>query len=243
MITVAIIQARLGSSRLPGKVLLDIGGQSMLARVVRRVARAHTLHQWVVATTTHERDEAIVSECLRLGVSCLRGHEEDVLDRYREAARATGAEVVVRITADCPLIDPAVIDQVVLGLRTHQVDYASNTLPRTWPRGVEVEAFTREALEQAWSHAREPWQRAHVTPYLYQHPDQFRLHGVVAEKDHSDLRWTVDTPEDLALVRSLHQYLGNRDDCTWQEVLAVIERLPALTRINEHVRQKALEEG
>ncbi|CAK0769531.1 spore coat polysaccharide biosynthesis protein SpsF [Gammaproteobacteria bacterium] len=243
--TVAIIQARLSSSRLPGKVLMDLGGDTLLSRVVRRTARARTLDQSVVATTTDPRDDAIITECARLGVLCLRGAEADVLDRYRDAATATDAQVVVRITADCPLIDPGLIDQVVDAFfHTHGADYASNTQFRTWPRGLDVEVFSRAALERAWVEAQEPWQRVHVTPYLYQHPELFRMHAVVAEnKDHSDLRWTVDTPEDFALVQTLYRHLGNRDDFGWQEALTVVEREPELAGLNRHVRQKSLEEG
>ena len=237
------MQARLASSRLPGKVLLAVAGHSLLSRVVRRVTRAHTLDQTVVATTEEEQDDEIVAECARLGVSCVRGDQADVLDRYRKTALATNAAVVVRITADCPLIDPGLIDTVVRAYHNHAADYVSNTQHRTWPRGLDVEVFGRAALDHAWREAKEPWQRVHVTPYFYQHPALFRLHSVVAPEDHSHLRWTVDTADDLELVRRIYQHFDPRDDFEWREVLALIQQRPELVRLNQHVQQKALEEG
>ncbi len=241
--TVAIVQARLASTRLPGKVLLDLSGDTLLARVLHRVQRAKTIDQVVVATTIAAHDDPIALECARLGVSCLRGDEADVLGRYREVAAATNAVVVVRITADCPLIDPSVIDSVVEAFHRHPVDYASNTQHRTWPRGLDVEVFSRVSLERAWQEATEPWQRSHVTPYFYQHPELFRLHSVAMPVDHSTLRWTVDTADDLALIRIIYQHLGNRDDFDWREALAVVEHAPELASFNQHVPQKLLEEG
>jgi spore coat polysaccharide biosynthesis protein SpsF len=240
---VAVIQARTGSSRLPGKVLADVGGRSMLARVVRRAGRAERLDGVVVATTDRPADDAIVAECRELGVTVFRGSEEDVLDRYQGAARATDAGVVVRITSDCPLIDPEVIDRVVAALLADDADYASNTLERTYPRGLDVEAVTAEALAQAWRKAQEPYQRVHVTPYLYQHPDRFRLRSVTSGVDAGHHRWTVDTAEDLELVRALYSRLGNDDDFGWRRALVVVEAEPELADLNRRIRQKALEEG
>jgi len=238
---VVIIQARMNSSRLRGKVLADIAGQTMLARVVRRATRASTIDQTIVATTNNPDDDVIARECERLGVDCIRGAEEDVLDRYYQAAQATHAAIVVRVTADCPLIDPELIDQVVMALRTSRADYASNTQTRTFPRGLDVEAFTRDALERAWREAQEPWQRAHVTPYIYQHPEIFHLQALAGTADHSALRWTVDTAADLALLREIYRRISENDG--WHAVLALVERNPELAAINRHVTQKPLEEG
>ncbi len=241
--TVAILQARLSSSRLPGKVLLEVAGAPLLDRVVLRVLRSKTLDQTVVATTRNAQDDPIVSACAHLGVLCIRGDEADVLDRYREAAIATGGEVLVRITADCPLIDPEVIDQVVEAFHSHTADYVSNTQTRTWPRGLDVEVFSRAALDRAWQEAKAPWQRVHVTPYFYQHPERFRLHAIVNSTDHSHLRWTVDTTEDMELIRTIYHHFSSRDDFGWREVLTLMEQVPALAQLNQHVRQKSLEEG
>lgn len=222
---------------------MDIVGDSLLARVVHRTSRARTLDQFVVATTLNAHDDPIVAECVRLGVHCLRGAEMDVLDRYRAVAAMIDAEVVVRITADCPFIEPRLIDQVVAAFHTNGADYASNTQLRSWPRGLDVEVFTRAALERAWTEAQEPWQRAHVTPYLYQHPELFRIHAVVDTENHSNLRWTVDTNEDLMLTRMIYEYLDGRDDFDWREALALVEQIPKLSELNQHVRQKSLEQG
>jgi len=241
--TVAIIQARMGSSRLPGKVLTDIGGQSMLERVVSRAARARRLDAVVVATTTDARDDVVVRECNRLGVLSFRGSENDVLDRYYGAARAFEADTVVRITSDCPLIDPHLVDRVVGELVRQQADYASNTLVLSYPRGLDAEAFTMASLAAAWENATEAYERVHVTPFLYRRPDRFKLVNVACAEDVSTLRWTVDTPDDLQLLRSLFERAAHLGDPGWEDVLEIVRREPALREINGHIRQKALEEG
>lgn len=243
MNVVAIVQARMGSSRLPGKVLHDLAGQSMLSRVVRRVERAGNIGQVVVATSTSPADEAIVAECTRLGVASFRGHEQDVLDRYYQAARHYQAEAIVRITSDCPLIEPQIVGDVVAAFLAARPDYASNTLERTYPRGLDTEVMSIDALTHAWSEAAEPYQRTHVTPYFYQNPDRFALLSVRQEHDDSGQRWTVDTPEDLAFVRRIYERLGGGDEFHWQDVLALLEREPELVALNRGVQQKALHEG
>src|SRR5215813_1256921 len=165
----AIIQARMGSTRLPGKVLMNIGGRSALARVVRRLSRATLIHHVIVATSDLPADDAIVKECARLAVACFRGSESDVLDRYYWAAKANDASAVVRITSDCPLIDPQLVDETIQAFETAQADYASNVIPRTYPRGLDTEGFTTEGLAWAWLEAREPHQREHVTPFFHEH--------------------------------------------------------------------------
>ncbi len=243
MRTVAIIQARMGSTRLPGKVLKDICGQTMLARVVRRTRAATQLDEVVVATTLRPADEAIVDECQRLDVPVFCGSEEDVLDRYYQAAKTYQAETVARITSDCPLIDPGVIDEVLRAFLAQPCDYASNVFDRTFPRGLDTEVMSLEALGRAWHEAKEPYQRVHVTPYLWQNPQLFRFASVKAEVDHSQQRWTVDTAQDLEFVRQVYARLSDRDVFSWREVLALIEREPQLAEMNRHIRQKALEEG
>jgi spore coat polysaccharide biosynthesis protein SpsF len=242
MTTLAIIQARMGSSRLPGKVLLDLGGATVLARVVRRLERSQQISQIVVATTTVPADEAIVNECERLQVSCFRGSEDDVLDRYYQAARLYSADTVVRITSDCPLIDPMLVDETIRVFKDECTDYASDVLPRTYPRGLDSEVFTSAALERAWREAREPYQREHVTPYLYEHPESFRLASARGDVDHSRYRWTLDTPEDLELLRAIYSRFDNRDDFRWQDVIALMEREPELAELNSQVLQKSLRE-
>ncbi len=240
--TVAIVQARTGSTRLPGKVLLPLLGQPILTRVMRRTSRALTLDAVVVATTTRSDDDPIVALAAAEGWPVVRGHETDLLDRYLTAARDQVADVIVRITSDCPLIDPGVIDRVVDAFRSAKVDYASNTIePRTYPRGLDVEVMARAALERAEREDADPAWREHVTPYIYRHPGRFRLLRVAAEggRDHADQRWSVDTPEDLRLVEQIYETLG-RDDFTWLEALAVVETHPAWGSINRRIVQKSV---
>ncbi|MDL1894801.1 acylneuraminate cytidylyltransferase [Anaerolineae bacterium CFX7] len=243
MNTFAIVQARMGSTRLPGKVLMDIGGASMLARVVSRTRRAERINQVVVATTSHSLDDAIIGECEHLGVATFRGSENDVLDRYYGAAKAFDANIIVRITSDCPLIDSMVIDSVLALYSASSCDYASNVQKRFFPRGLDTEAFSFAALERAWKNANETFQRVHVTPYIYQHPELFRLASLEADADYSTLRWTVDTAQDLDLVRAIYARLKNDDTFGWRDALAVVEREPELLRLNQDIQQKALHEG
>lgn len=238
--TVAIIQARMGSTRLPGKVLLDLAGQPVLAWSVNRLRRTRTIDHVVVATTTQPADDAIEALCALRGWPCYRGSEEDVLDRYYQAALAHSSDTVVRVTSDCPLIEPEIVDRVVETLLDGRpaVDYASNILPpRTFPRGLDVEAMCFAALERAWTEDHNPAWREHVTPYLYRHPELFRLQGVFHTSDLSHHRWTVDTPEDLALIRTICDYMDG-DLFSWHDVLNAFDAHPEWGDINRHVAQK-----
>lgn len=241
-VVVAIIQARMGGTRLPGKVLKDIGGRTMLARVVRRARRATLVDKVVVATTCCLSAAAIVTECEQLGVRVFRGSELDVLDRYYWAAREYGAETIVRITADCPLIDPEIIDKVVGAFLEKKPDCAANTLTRAYPRGLGLSVMTMAALSRAWRETNKGYHRAHVTSYVHQHPNRFKLLAVVEDTDYSDHRWTVDTQEDLDFAREVYARLGNVDTFSWQDVLGLLALEPELMNINQHIQQKALEE-
>ncbi len=237
---VAIVQARMSSSRLPGKVLADIAGQSMLHRVIERVRRIPGLSEVVVATTLASEDEAIVKECDRIGAPFFRGSENDVLDRYYGACRQHEAEAVVRITSDCPLIDPMESRKVIDAFLAQAADLAANDIKTTFPLGLGTEVVAREALHLAWSHATKPYERQHVTPYIYEHPEQFHLVSVESPSNHGNLRWTVDTPPDLEFVRAVYARLSG--SFCWQDVFSLLEREPDLIEINRHIRQKALEE-
>lgn len=243
MRVVAIIQARMGSTRLPGKVLKDLGGETVLARVVNRTRRATLVDEVVVATSVLPADDAIARECEGLKVACFRGDELDVLDRYYRAAQKFAADAIVRITADCPLIDPELIDAAIRSRLDQKADYASNSLVRSYPRGLDVEVFTADALARAWSAAKEEYQRIHVTPYLYENPKAFKVISTAEEMDHSNHRWTLDTAEDLELLRAVYKHFGNRDSIRWIEVLDLMEAHPELAALNSHVRQKTLREG
>ena len=239
---VAIIQARMASTRLPGKVLADISGQPMLAHVVERVSSASTLSRVVVATTTDAIDDPVAQLCAERGYSCFRGHPTDVLDRYVQAAREFDAEIIVRITADCPLIDPALIDRTISAFLKADppADFAANRFPgrRIYPIGEDVEVCSIEALEKAWREADQPDQREHVMPYLYQVEGRFRVVYLESERDLGDLRWTVDTAEDLAFVREIFKRFDSRTDFNLDDILALIKREPELAEINAQVQQK-----
>lgn len=244
MRTVAIVQARLGSTRLPGKVLADIAGQSALERVVSRVRRCRGLDDVVVATSNSAGDDGVAQECNRLGVACFRGSEHDVLDRFSQAAAFAEADVCVRITADCPLIDATVSDDIIA--RFHQsspaVSYASNKIPQSFPRGLDTEVFSREALDRSAREARLEYERVHVTPYMYTHPEIFNVLSVTSEVDRADWRWTVDTAEDLEFVRAVYSFFSPRDDFGWKEVVDLVAARPELASINAGVRQKEMGE-
>jgi spore coat polysaccharide biosynthesis protein SpsF len=239
---VAIIQAHMGSTRLPGKVLLDLGGRTMLARVIRRAQRSKLIDEVTVACSTESSDDAIVAECAKLGVRVHRGSDSDVLDRYHGATVAFQPEAIVRITSDCPLIEPEVSDKVIARFIESGADYASNTIDRSYPRGLDTEVCKRVCLDRAWSEATEPYQRVHVTPYLYQNPELFKIVQVRGETDLNELRWTVDTPEDYEFICRIFAHFDGQDDFTWHDVLAMLKLNPGLDEINRHIRQKELRE-
>ena len=243
MRTVAIIQARMNSNRLPGKVLKDICGESMLSRVIHRVMCAASLDNVVVATSDTPADDLIESECGKLRVTVFRGSEDDVLDRFYQAALFHKADVAVRITADCPLIEPIIIDKVVQAFLSSYVDYVSNTLQRTYPRGLDVEAVSLRALAIAWKNSFKPYHRAHVTPYIYENVDFFKLLSVTNSSNWSKYRWTVDTSEDLQFVRRVYEILGCNSLFSWNEVLNLCEDDQSLVALNSHIQQKALEKS
>lgn len=239
MRVVAIVQARMGSSRLPGKVLADLCGDTMLARVVARLRAAKRIDEIVIATSTLDADTAIVREAKRLGVGSYRGPEQDVLARYVGAAREARADSIVRVTADCPLLDPWVVDDVVNALYAG-ADYASNTIRRTFPRGLDVEALHREPLDLIAQLGDSPAAREHVTAFVMAQPQLFRIRQVLGARDDSDLRWTVDTAADLAFVRALWSLLGLGDHILpYGELVQSVRARPELRAINAHVRQRS----
>jgi spore coat polysaccharide biosynthesis protein SpsF len=240
---IAIIQARMGSERLPGKVLLDIEGQTMLERVVRRVQNAKSIDEVVVATTDRPADIVVVGEAERLGVKVVRGNEDDVLDRFRQAAVESNAETIVRVSADSPFVDPEVTDMVVDAFRSQDVDYASNKLNPSFPLGLDVEAFSRDALETTWNEATEPYERSHVTVRMYSSTSALRVLPVTTTPDRHDWRWTVDTPEDLEFARQVFRRLGGGNEFSWRDVVTLLEQNPELAAINSSIRPKPIEHG
>lgn len=231
---VAIIQARCGSTRLPNKVLMDIAGQPMFSRVVQRVRRAKALTAVVLATSTDPRNEPLAALATRLGIRFCRGSEHDVLSRFVGAVHAFSADVVVRLTADCPLLDGAVIDRMVQAFQeTNGVDYVSNTLECTYPDGLDVEVISRKALMRAHAEARLPSEREHVTPYIYKHPELFSLLNVKHSEDLSAYRLTVDEQADLEVVRCIYQHFQD-DHFTLMEMIRFLMENPELRQLNQN---------
>ncbi|HVN56304.1 MAG TPA: glycosyltransferase family protein [Anaerolineaceae bacterium] len=243
---VAIVQARMRSSRLPGKVLLDLGGKPALEWVLDRARRARSLDEVMVATTDDFCDRPVVDFCQANGYPVFRGSAFDVLDRYYQAALQVGADVVVRITGDCPLIDPGEIDHVVEEFFARGVDFAANRLPppwkRTYPIGLDTEVCSFAALERAWREAEEKFEREHVMPYLYDQPGRFQTFVLQTKPDAGEMRWTLDTPADLELLRKIVDGLAPREDFSWREVLALVRQHPDWIEINTHVAHKSLED-
>lgn len=258
---VAIIQGRMSSSRLPGKILADIAGQPMLSRVYVRTSRAKTLDEVIFATTTDASDDPVVEYCDFSGIPFTRGSLYDVLDRYYQAAKEARADVVVRITADCPVIDSGLIDNVVDTLLEGDYDFVCNRLPppwtRTYPIGLDVEACTFKVLARAWKEAKEPQHREHAMPYFYEgvelttvnrqlqtglSPRGYNIALLHHTTDFGDYRWTVDTPEDLEFIREVYARFGGRDDFSWKEVLDLVHENPELMKINAGVRHKTLKD-
>ena len=243
MKVVAIIQARMGSTRLPGKVLMDVGGRPMLAFMLERLQRATMLNEIWVATSARSQDDPIVSLCTSLGTNCHRGPEDDVLERYRQTAGVSGADVIVRLTADCPLICPEVVDKVAAAFMNAAppVDYASNCICRTYPRGLDTEAVSRGALDVAAIDATDPADREHVTYFIWRQPKRFQHLSVEDFQNHSDLRWTVDTPEDMDLIRRIEGELGaGAGEASYGDLLDLIVHHPEWSAINARVEQKVV---
>lgn len=231
-----VVQARVSSTRLPGKVLAPILGKPMLARQVERVLRATTLDKLVIATSTDPSDDALTTVCDSAGVAYFRGSLHDVLDRFHGAALAYGADHVVRLTGDCPLADPDVIDDVVRLHLAGAYDYTSNVYPPTFPDGIDVEVMTVGALETAWREADRTALREHVTLLFHEAPERFRVGNLLHDPDLSALRWTVDEPEDFALVTAVYEDLYSRTPAfSLDDVLAVLERRPELNDVNRGI--------
>jgi len=266
---VAIVQGRMSSSRLPGKVLLDLAGRPMLEHVVERSRRAKNVDLVVVATTTDPSDDPVEAFCQEKGYPVWRGDMFDVLDRYYQTACHFEAGIIVRLTADCPVIDPVLIDRTVQVLLTSNpdskqvIDFSCNRLPPPWKRsfpiGLDVEVCRFAALERAWQEADQKFQREHVMPYFYEglvfsmnpiplgerhlwmqtgiSPRGFRVAQLHHDPDYGTLRWTVDTPKDLEVMSSVFTRF-DRDDFSWQDVLALQQNEPEIFAINIGVEHK-----
>ncbi|MCU0734069.1 MAG: glycosyltransferase family protein [Methylotetracoccus sp.] len=236
-----VVQARLGSTRLPGKVLRDLGGKPMLLRMLERLYAVKSPATVVVATTTDPQDERIETLCRASGVEVFRGHPTDLLDRHYQAAVAFGAEAVAKIPSDCPLIDPAAVDNVLARFAQGDCDYASNLHPASWPDGNDVEVMRVTALQTAWREARLPMEREHTTPFIWERPERFRLANVAwgGEAPNGDRdcsmshRWTVDYQEDYAAIRAIFEALHPRNPLFGvEDILRLLARKPEVAAIN-----------
>jgi spore coat polysaccharide biosynthesis protein SpsF len=238
---VIIDQARMTSTRFPCKVLKKVLNKSLLEYQIERLKRVKLVDQIVVATTTNDTDHLIVDLCEHLLIDYFQGSEEDVLERYYQAAKKYKADLVVRITSDCPLIDPQVINQVIQFYLDNQTkyDYVSNSLKRTYPRGMDTEIFSFQILEQAFYEAIEKPDREHVTPFINRQPNRYRLANISYSENQSHHRWTVDTPEDFELIQKILESLyPNNPYFSLEDNLKLLDKFPQWQKINAHIEQK-----
>lgn len=225
---VVIIQARMGSTRLPGKVLMDLAGKPAIQRVFERSCRISGIDEVIIATTLAERDNVLVEFCRSKGFPVYRGSEDDVLDRYYQSAKQLSADAIVRITGDCPLIDPCEVDKVVETFRNGRFDYVSNTQPRMLPVGLDAGIGSFASFERSWQEAREKSEREHVTQYIRRHPDIFKIGSVAYDEDCSHHRWTLDDQDDYAFLSKVFDRLGERNLFGHlNEVLMMLEETPS----------------
>ncbi len=239
----AIIQARMGSTRLQGKVMKNLQGKTVLEHVIERVKQSKLIDEIIIATTTNGRDTVIEDEALRCGVKVFRGSEEDVLSRYYYAAKEYDLDVIVRITSDCPLIDPKIVDEIIEIYKENNFDIVTNAgndlANRTFPRGLDAEAFSFNFLEKAHNNATEKYQREHVTPYIYETSNN--IYYYKNQTDYSKYRWTLDTEEDFELIKEIYNnlYQGSHDFYL-NDIIKLLEKMPELYEINAHIEQKKI---
>jgi spore coat polysaccharide biosynthesis protein SpsF len=238
---VAIIEARMTSTRLPGKIMLPIFGKPMLELLIERLKRATMLDQIIVATTNNLTDDVVESLTHKLGVGCFRGSEEDVLSRVLGAAHAFSTGAIVEITGDCPLIDPFIVDRVIRIYHEKGYDYVSNTLKRTYPRGMDTQVFSTTVLEEAARRTDDPVDHEHVSLFIYEHPEIFSLFNVVSNlpEKYWDIRLTVDTEEDFQLIKAIFEELYPQNPAfTLGDVMNLLEKRKDLLELNRNIRQK-----
>ena len=236
---VAIIQARMGSTRLPGKTLTEICGKPLLQHIIERIQHCEFIDDIVVATTENKEDYAIIKLSDKLGVKSFTGSENDVLDRFYQCAKKFDADIVVRVTADDPFKDPDVIDRAVKELISDKgLDYVSNTIKPTYPEGIDIEVITLKALERAWKEADKKSEREHVTPYIWNNPEIFRVSNFENDINLSNLRWTLDTPQDLEFTRDIYKRLYSADSIFFMnDILELLRKEPWLASINTGIER------
>lgn len=233
-----IIQARYGSTRLPGKVLLPLGGKTVIEQVISRTNQVKKIDKIILATTTKKEDNALEQICLKAGTDCFRGSEDDVLDRYYQAAKKFGGKNIIRITGDCSLVDPEIIDKVIDLYEKSGVAYATNVIPPTFPDGLDTEIFSFEVLEKAWRETKMTSQREHVTIFLWQHPEIFKQKHLNNEIDLSAHRWVLDNPEDYEFIKQVFAKLYPvKPNFKLADLLEFFANNPEIEKINNMINR------
>lgn len=234
----AIVQARMGSTRLPGKVMKTLSGRPMLWHIITRLSYSKKIENIIVATTERQEDSVIVKLASEMGINFYCGSSEDVLDRYYQSAKIFNVDPLVRITADCPLIDPEIVDNIVDYYSKSTFDYVTNTIEPTMPDGLDTEVFSFKTLEKAWTEAKKPSEREHVTPYIRNHPELFKLGNYEYEIDLSGMRWVVDEESDYRLISEVYKYLYKDGEIFYMnDVLNLLPRYPELNDINKNIKR------
>ena len=236
-----IIQARMGSTRLPGKVLEELeAGKSCLEYVIQQLEDVFDIKNMVIATTFLEEDDVIEKFCVERGINVFRGEPKNVLDRYYNCAKEFSIQNIVRITSDCPLIDPKIVLELIKKMKTGEFDYVSNALNRTFPIGLDAEIFTFHALEQSWKVAQLQSEKEHVTPFIKKNPKSFKQYNLESDKNKSNIRITLDVPEDLMLIRNIVSKISNRP-ILYKDLMELFEREPEILVINKNIKHDGYE--
>lgn len=229
----ALLQARMSSTRLPGKVMKPILGKPLLELQIERVRRCRKIDILVVVTSTEKSDDAIEALCRRMAVACFRGDLTNVLDRYYQASQQYDADTIVRLTGDCTLTDPEKIDELITFFQSNEYDYVNNSKPPCLPHGLDAEVFSRSTLEQTWKHAGLPSEKEHVTPYMYKPENGFSIGHLNYPPSHVHLRWCVDEPEDYVLVKKIYEALyPSNPQFSSADIIRLMSQKPALIKIN-----------
>jgi len=230
---IVIIQVRMGSTRLPGKVLKKLNGITVLESLLNQLNYSKLLNDKIIATTSNSEDDVIVNFCKSKEIKCFRGSQDDVLDRYYNCAKKFSINTIIRITSDCPLMDPQVIDDVIDFYLKNSYDYVNNFYKRTYPYGNDVEIFSIKVLEKVWEKATKPSEREHVTPYIYNNPDEFSLGWIENKENLSEFHWTIDRKEDLIFVQNIFKKISKRP-ILMKDIIDVIKNDPSLLEINKN---------
>lgn len=237
----AIVQARMGSTRLPGKILKEVNGKPLLLHQIERLMRSKLINNLIIATTLNEQDDEVVDFCRKHNIDYYRGSEDNVLERYYKTWEQYGGEAIVRLTSDCPIIDPEIVDKTIQYFLDNSYDYVSNTVKRTFPRGLDTEIFSSKTLKLAYEQAMLDRDKEHVTAYIYTHLTDFNIGHYKNDKDLSAYRWTVDTEEDFELIkRILEAFDGQEEKLTLNSAAKLMEENPSWININKHIEQKKI---